>query len=312
MSKIPFENANRLITGSTGPYSTQTQKGRSANAGNEVANLFRRGVNLDNFDVKYAGIDTMHVAGGYDTQGIYHPPVELKTVNTNSALAFSTEALKGYDTNNDGIVYAADFGYPKRTSSNDPNIIGMPAPSAVGTTIDLNSDGKIDAGELTAWQIYQDGMKNLIQPRPGIVDSTQAYMYDKTKLDGKITKEQANMAETHVSQNPNAVKAQLQQIYADNNIAEVKENFTMPPKRRGQYQPNPNPQPIQSSLMQMFQQLMQMLMGSFGGFGGRSIYAPSTNPSDSPLWQDPSINSGIKAPGHTIYDLSGNPVGTTN
>ena len=77
MSKIPFDQVNRLIDGSTGPYSTQTQKGRSANAGNEVANLFRRGVNLDNFDVKYAGIDTMHVAGGYDTQGIYHPPVEL-------------------------------------------------------------------------------------------------------------------------------------------------------------------------------------------------------------------------------------------
>ena len=305
MSKIPFENANRLITGSTGPYSTQTQKGRSANAGNEVANLFRRGVNLDNFDVKYAGIDTMHVAGGYDTQGIYHPPVELKTVNTNSALAFSTEALKGYDTNNDGIVYAADFGYPKRTSSNDPNIIGMPAPSAVGTTIDLNSDGKIDAGELTAWQIYQDG-------QTAKYGGSGISMYSSGSVDGQVTAQESSFAELELTRDPNAVKAELQKIYADNNIAEVKENFTMPPKRRGQYQPNPNPQPIQSSLMQMFQQLIQMLMGSFGGFGGRSIYAPSTNPSDSPLWQDPSINPGIKAPGHTLYDLLGNPVATTN
>ena len=297
MSKIPFDQVNRLIDGSTGPYSTQTQKGRSANAGNEVANLFRRGVNLDNFDIQYAGITNANS----NPWGAQYIP----KVNTNSALAYSTEVLKGYDTNNDGIVYAADFGYPKRTPSSDPNIIGMPAPSAVGTTIDLNSDGKIDAGELTAWQIYQDG-------QTAKYGGSGISMYSSGSVDGQVTAQESSFAELELTRDPNAVKAELQKIYADNNIAEVKENFTMPPKRRGQYQPNPNPQPIQSSLMQMFQQLMQMLMGSFGGFGGRSIYAPSTNPSDSPLWQDPSINPGIKAPGHTLYDLLGNPVATTN
>lgn len=257
MSKIPFDQVNRLIDGSTGPYSTTTQKGRSANAGNEVANLFKKGVSLNNTDVKYAGIHSTNPYRGAVTTGTEYP----NKVNISEALAYSTEALKGYDLNNDGIVYAADFGYPKRTQSTDPNIIGMPAPSAVGTTIDLNSDGKIDAGEMTAWTIYQDGQ--VIK-----VGGSGISMYSSHSVDGKVTAQEATFAKSELSRDPNEVKTKLQQIYNENNIAESKENFTMPPKRRRQYQPNPSPQPIQNSLMQMFQQLMQMLMSSFGGFNG--------------------------------------------
>ncbi len=91
---------NYLIQGLKGPYDTNTQIGRSANAGNEVAELIKDDNlwRLVHSDVKYAGVDTF--AGN----GWSH-----KSVNINDSLAFSTEALTGYDKNGRRTVTVSEL-----------------------------------------------------------------------------------------------------------------------------------------------------------------------------------------------------------
>ncbi len=88
----------------------------------------------------------------------------------------------------------------------------MPNPNSLkyGSTVDLNSDGKIDAGELSAWTIYQDGQDGLSYIQQGEATtqvSRPASAYNKNIVDGKVTEEQAKMAETELNRCPNAVKA---------------------------------------------------------------------------------------------------------
>jgi hypothetical protein len=127
--------------------------------------------------------------------------------------------------------------------------------------IDLNGDGKISAGEFTAYTIYQDGIKvcpSFAAPAPVI--------FDKSKVDGKVTSDEASIANDKLTKDPDAVKTALQGFYKDFGIADAQKNFKMPPKVQPAPTPKPSPQPnLQQLIMQLISMLLQRLMGRFGG-----------------------------------------------
>ncbi|OGH98059.1 MAG: hypothetical protein A2039_07595 [Candidatus Melainabacteria bacterium GWA2_34_9] len=247
---------NYLIDGSKGPYDKKTNIGSAANSGNQVANLIKNGNfwQLKNSDIQYSNMNA-----GYDDPNIRYFRAPDPALSVNSGIAYSTEALKGYDTNKNGSVSVDEFNSfcvgkaLSKSPYSDPYIIGMPNPNSFkyGQTVDLNSDGKVDAGELTAWQIYQDGIKEG-EPHPVI-----------GQIDGKVTVDEAKLAEQEIIRDPSATKAALQQIYNEKNIATAQQNFVMPEKVWQRPPVNP-----QNMFMQIIQMLMQMLMGGFG-FGGQ-------------------------------------------
>ncbi len=257
---------NYLINGNSGPYKTNTQAGCSANAGYKFANLSENDLwQLKNSNIKYSNI----FCNGDDS-----------TINTNATLAYSTEALKGLDKNDNGSVSVSEvnnFYYSKLTSRDPdgPHLLGAPDPDSikVGNAIDINSDGKVDKGEWSAWMIYQDGQEGLSHI-PEYIDAPDS-RYNKALVDGKVTTAEAMMAESEANANPNAVKAKLQEIYNDNNIEETEDNFKMPPKKTDNtgYPRNNN------NMMQLLMMLLQMMMGGSGGFGGLfgGLFGFSTN-----------------------------------
>lgn len=277
---------NYLIQGLKGPYDKNTSIGKAANAGNEVANLLKDDNlwRLVHSDIKYAGVDTF--AGN----GWSH-----KSVNINDSLAFSTEALTGYDKNGDGTVTTEEFNavYIGRIGADKPEgVQWMPNPNALkyASTVDLNSDGKIDAGELSAWTIYQDGQDGLSYAQQGgttTSGSRPASAYNRNIVDGKVTEEQAKMAETELCRDPNAVKATLKRIYSENNIAEKEETFEMPEKVDDPKPPVCN----NNKLLKLLMMLIRMMFGGFGGGRCSEPYLTGYGPQNTGWtnWSDGSI-----------------------
>ena len=248
-----------LIDGSKGPYSKNTNIGRSANAGNEVASLLKsRSSNLlANADIKYTNqLPQIMWANGV------MPPEEVSKANVNisGALAYSTEALKGYDVNGDGTISVAEFAKDNSVPRGVNLLLseeGVAKSNAKAKALDLNNDGKIDAGEFSAYTIYQDGVKHDVTgiAQVGFIYGT---VYDKDKVDGEVTAEEAKMANKELETHPDYVKSQLQQIYQKNKIAETQETFKMPKKIK-----TPKRPPVQDFMQQLMQMLMKLL-----GFGG--------------------------------------------
>jgi len=245
---------NPFIYGDYGPYgnwpNNLSQTSKSANAGYRVAHSSLTGINQsNNFQgVKYSQVN-QNFFGSYDPANPLH-----KCLNDRAALAYSTEALKKYDKNGDGIVTTDEFGQykPGQTgpyTTEDFNVTGGNAAKA----IDLNGDGKISAGEYAAYTIYQDGLKNGNQ-------------FNNNNVDGTVTQNEAQLANTQLQQNPDAVKTQLQSIYKDFNLANAENTFTMPNK----VQSDPtNQTPINQFGNQNIMQMLLMLMQNMFGFGGQ-------------------------------------------
>ena len=234
------------ITGQNGPYNKYTSVGRSANAGNEFASLADTSLwKLKNSDVTYSTV----FSSGYGKQ-----------VNINNTLAYSTEALKGIDANKDGITTTAEVNqfYFNKAKAQDPNadvtIKGFADLSTFkqGQAIDLNCDGKVDAGEWSAWNIYQDGLHTGYDSSGNITA-----LSDKRHLNGTVTTQEAKLAEEQADSDPNAVKTQLQSIYNINKIADAQTKFTMPAKvsQCGQNQ---------NYMQQLLNYIMMILRGGFG------------------------------------------------
>jgi len=256
---IGFQWSNNLINGSTGPYDNKTGQGKSANAGIIFANLLknRNLWQLNNSTVQYSNMN-----GGYDNgqQYVKAPDPQL---SVKSALAFSTEALKGYDTNKTGVITRYEFSKGLASGGSDADALKY------GKTVDLNDDGKIDAGELSAWQIYQDGQT---VNQTFVYDPNNKPYFGKNSVDGKVTAYEAKMAKEQVKADPDKVKTELQKIYTDFDIENVKKDFTMPEKATETPPVEENP-PVtppatpKNNFAQMFAILIQLLMRSFGGFG---------------------------------------------
>lgn len=224
-----------LIDGSKGPYDKNTSIGKSANAGNEVANLIKSGqaYKLSNTDIQYARTEQVFESNCKDpncTSMHVHQMVTKNKVNTNDALAYSTEALKGYDINGDGSVSVEEFATDRSSPAGTYALLseeGVAKANLKAKALDLNDDGKIDAGEYSAYTMFQDGQTI---NQTFVYDPNNHPYFGKNIVDGKVTANEAKLAEQELNRDPNAVKATLKQIYADNNIAEAQKTFVMPEK----------------------------------------------------------------------------------
>jgi len=259
--------ANPLINGSYGPYGNWpdklTQDQKSANAGNKVANSILSGINqIDSRTNKTIVYSDMN--GAYDDPNRRYFRAPDPELSTKSALAYSTEALTKYDKNKDGVVSTNEFGQykPGQTgeyTTQEFNETGDRSAKA----IDLNNDGKIDAGEYTAYTIYQDGATNY-----GYGFNWDGTTFDKDKVDGKVTKEEAQRANKELKNSPGTVKSDLQEIYKSFGIADAQKNFKMP-RKEGEEPVDDTDPPVTQPKNQDFMQIILMLMMMMFGFGGQ-------------------------------------------
>jgi len=259
---------NPTISGSYGPYGNWpdnlSQSQKSANAGYKVANSVLSGINQsDKFqNVQYS--QRYYTGLLFENEESQNSSVLL---DKGSALAYSTEALKSYDKNKDGTVTANEFNnvFVDQISNHDNKAIGMPNPSSIkaGATVDLNGDGKIDAGEYTAYTIYQDGVSNY-----GYGSNWNGTTFNKDNVDGKIDANQAYRANQQLQHDPDIVKADLQNIYTSFGIEQAQKNFVMPLKEGEDPVVTPDP-PITKPKNQDFMQLIMMLLMMMFSFGGQ-------------------------------------------
>ncbi len=226
------------ITGSKGSYDKSTSIGKSANAGNELGTILSGSSawKAKNSNITYSTMD-----------GAAEGSTGVKLVNINNALAFSTEALIGFDKDEDDSVTVAEFNKGIAAKNSSPFASSIDSSSLkFGETVDLNSDGKIDAGEYSAWTVYQDGMNK--------TNNDDSYNADAAQYlrDGKVTASESKQAESLVTADSDTVKTELQAIYDSNKIAEVKEDFEMPDKVESTSSNN---------MMQILMMLIQMMFG---------------------------------------------------